>query len=471
MKNNNRVLLVNPCYKVDKSISKKVLRYEPPVGLLNLASYMDMKGYSCDILNTALDDFRVDKDYLFVGFTVFIGEFMDIARRYSMGVDVPVVYGGVMPSLYPELFLKNCNVDFVVRGEGERTLFELAEYLNGDFKLEDIDGLSYWDNDGGVVHNKDRVDEQDLDVFPVPKWELFDGYVNREQVPYFFRIMGSKGCPFECSFCYNKDRRWRYRSAEHVIAEIDYINKLTGSVVFTFGDDNFLLKKDRAFRILDYLKRNSFFVEQLITHVSCLDDDMINRLSGVVKTVIYSIESASVVMQQILNKNIDLSRVLDVNKKLYDNGITTTHNFIIGLPGESIVDLRKNVELMLKLKDINPFVRGITYFCLPLPGTKLADGLKLPGEFEDFASMTFGFDGGLKFRPWLSEEDFLLLRDYSLVFDDVFQIMNKVLSDESKDILKGSRVLCDVFDGIGSVNSPVTDDLPYILDEKLGEGG
>ncbi len=111
-----------------------------------------------------------------------------------------------------------------------------------------------------MVHNPPRRLEADLDRFPVPKWDLFGSDSNYRQVPYYFSIMTSKGCPFRCSFCYNRQVEesiladspvWRFRSAAHVIAEIEHLHSLTGTRVFTIGDDNFLVNRERAMKILE----------------------------------------------------------------------------------------------------------------------------------------------------------------------------------------------------------------------------
>jgi radical SAM superfamily enzyme YgiQ (UPF0313 family) len=486
-----RILLISPSYKILKtSRDRAVLRCEPPVGLLNLASFLYEKGYECNIVNTAFEEINWEKikngTYLLVGFTVFIGEFLKNAKEISVRIkevnpSLPICFGGVMASLFPDKILKEYNVDFVVRYEGEYTLFELAQFLNGIGSLNNIKGLSYKEGND-VVHNAPRFPENNLDNFPTPKWELLGG--NQRQIPYYFGIMSSKGCPYKCSFCYNqsvdKEIRdsspvWRDRSARNIITEIERIHQLTGTRVYTFGDDNFLVKKSRILEVLDYMKKNNFYIEQCIAHMGNLTDEIIETLGEVVQTVIYSIESASPRLLKLLNKKLNLDKVPEINKKLLDKGVTTMHNFIVGLPTETDEDLGDNIELMMHLKEINPYVRALTYLYLPLPFTPLNSyienemGLVLPHSLKDYEDANFdsGKKEGMKFRPWISEESYDFLYGYCVVFEDAFQINNMGLSQESLKLLKTNSRLRQIFKGIDKVNRPKVFYRPYVLDRVL----
>lgn len=486
-----KILLINPSYKILET-SKAVLRHEPPVGLLNLASFLLERGYKCDIVNIAFEEIDWDKirkgNYFLVGISIFIGEFMKNAKEISAKIkeinpSLPICLGGIMASLFPKEILKEFDVDFIIRYEGEYGLFELVQFLNEKGSLKNIKGLSYKEGDN-VINNPPRFLESNLDNFPVPNWDLFREYCNQRQLPYYFRIMTSKGCPFKCSFCYNhsideeirdKSPVWRYRTAEHVIAEIESIYNLTKTRVYTFGDDNFLIKKDRALKIFTYLKNNNFYIEQCIAHMNNLTDEIIEAMEGVVQTVIYALESASPRLLKLLNKNLDLNKVADINKKLFDRRITTIHNFIVGLPTETDEDLRLNIKLMMQLKKINPYVRALNYMFLPLPLTPLSSyienemKLTLPHSLKDYEDASFdsGREEGRKFRPWLSRERYDFLHSYCLVFNDVFQINNINLSQQSLKLLASDPKLRQMFKDIEKVNKPKVYYMPYALDRVL----
>lgn len=460
--------------------------------MLNLASFLLTRGERCDIVDTAFEEVDWNKikqgHYFLVGISILIGDFMKNARELSAKIkeiapDLPICLGGVMASLVPGQLLSDYNVDFVIRFEGEYSLFELVRCLKGKGSLKNIRGLSY-KKGSAVVNNPPRTLETNLDNFPVPRWSLFGSNINQKQMPYYFSIMTSKGCPFKCSFCYNhsvdEEIRnecpvWRCRTADHVIAELKRIHKSTNTRVFTFGDDNFLVEQERALKIFNFMKENNFYVEQCIAHVNNLSDGLIDAMEGVVQTVIYAIESASPALLKLLNKNIDLSRIPDTNEKLFDKSVTTIHNFIVGLPTETDEDLRLNVELMLKLKKINPYVRAVAFLYLPLPFTPLNSyienemGLPLPHTLRDYEEATFdsGTEQGRKFRPWLSKEKYDFLHKYCLVFDDAFRTNNMSLSSQSEELLAANPKLKDVFRGIKEASRPKAFYAPYVLDRVL----
>lgn len=487
-----KVLLVNPSSKrnVPKSYRAE-LRYDPPLPALYLGSYLTEKGIPCDIVDTALDDINIEKirknEYGLISFTVFIGNFLKQANEISdiikhVNPDVPIVFGGVMASIFPEEILNEYNVDFVVRYEGEITLYELVQYLEGKMRLADINGLSYRSGNR-AIHNPPRYLENDLDNFPVPKWDMLGKYCNEKQIPYYFAIMTSKGCPFKCSFCYHRQVEdsilgdsptWRFKSADHVIAEIDLLHNLTGSRVFSFGDDNFIVNRDRAIKILDFFRKKNFYIEQCLGHMNNFNNnELIDAMGGIVQTAIYSLESASPRLLKLLQKNLNVKLIPQINLKLFQKGITTNHNFIVGFPTETDADLKMNVELMIKLKEINPYVNASTYLFLPLPHTPLESyiindmGFKLPFTLNDFEQARFEFEGGKKFRPWINDDRYTLLKQYCDVFNDAFQINNMTLSENSITILDENPVLKHIFGGIERVKKPSVFYIPYVLDRVL----
>ena len=134
------------------------------------------------------------------------------------GLGVPVVMGGAHVTFMADEALEH--VDYVARGEGgDSLMLELIEALNGDRELDSIRGLSFM-RDGRAVHNERRDACPDLDELPVPDLTLIAGHERMRSTP----IMTSWGCPFGCSFCSVTamfGRKYRYRSAESVVAEIE----------------------------------------------------------------------------------------------------------------------------------------------------------------------------------------------------------------------------------------------------------
>lgn len=488
-----KVLFINP--SIPRELPPTIRaenRYNPPLGALYLASFLAAKGIASEIIDTAIDDINFEKikerEYGLVSFTVFIGEFQYQTRIIAKKIrkinpSCPIVCGGIMPSIFPEEFLKEYPIDYVIRYEGEHSLYDLIMFLEGKKNIFEINGLSYKKNNF-VVHNPPRYLEANLDNFPVPKWELLGTNCNIHQIPYLFTIITSKGCPFKCSFCYNRQveasihadsPKWRFRSANHVIDEVKKINDMTGTRVFSFEDDNFLVNTDRAIKILNYFKSKGFFIEQCAGHMNNYkNNDLIEAMRGVVQTAKYSIESASPRLLSLIRKNIRIDYVPQINKKLFNNGISTIHYFIVGLPTETENDLKMNVDLMKKLKVINPFVRGHAYFYFPLPNTPLETyiidemGFKLPRSLVGYEKTHFeNFAEGQHYRPWIDEEQYFLLEKYCDIFQEVFKINNQSISDRVQNIFDESPQLKKIFGDLDDINKPHVQYYPYVLDRLI----
>lgn len=498
------ILLINPGHDDEHEIYKhkshrRVHRDPPPVSLLYVGTFLKENGFEVDIIDTHIAERYKEliknkleqNDYLFVGITTIIGKFLKNAEELTKFIreinpEFPIVWGGIMASINPDACLKKYKPDFIVRYEGEETCFELAKALKNKEPIENVKGISYLKNDE-VLHTPARIPKINLDEYPLPKWELFGDYFNKNQTPYYFLIMSSRGCPFNCKFCYKhsideevreKVKPWRYRSAHHTIKEIEYIHDKTGTKVFTSGDDNFFVNKQRALDILAYFKKKEFYIEEIIGHLNCIDDELIEAMGGVVQTFIFSIETASPRLQNHINKQLRLEDIPIKSKKLYNKGIVASMSFIIGFPTETDEDLQMNIDMMKKVKQNNPFARGNSYFFLPLPKTQLYTevekmyNLKLPHKLEDLKEANFWVKDtndpiGKKFRPWLSDEKFEFLVYYGTIFNNVFRNNNTKTDYKVKEMLKNNPKLKQMFGDIETIEHPKTDYIPYVLDRVL----
>ena len=149
------ILLVNPGVP-RVPCSKKIMRYDPPGGLLAIASYMIDHGFRVEWVDLAVNPGGIDYErirkgeFLCVGMGVLIGEILRVAIETTFKIkeanlDMPVVWGGVIASTYAQEVLESYPVDFCVRYEGERTFEELCSRMGGygGISFSDIKGLSY----------------------------------------------------------------------------------------------------------------------------------------------------------------------------------------------------------------------------------------------------------------------------------------------------------------------------------------
>lgn len=369
-----------------------------PLSLLSIATPIIEAGLEVRLIDQRVDaswrgtltDALDATDVVCVGVSAMSGLPIDGALSASSLVkqlrpDVPVVWGGVHASLLPEQTLASPVVDYVVVGEGERAFPSLVEALAGDLDPLEVPGV-FALRDGHLAGTPES-DLMKMDTLSRPAYELvdIDNYLNAPfmttQRPLAF--ITSRGCPGRCRYCYNlafNHHRWRGMSPERVISDIRrLIADFSVDSVFLL-DDNFFANWPRAMEIC-----NSIIGEQLdITflnancRVSTLKDRTAQELellcrAGFQKLFI-GVESGSDEVLGMMAKDTDVEQILRVNLALRSAGVVPVYSFMIGLPGESVSQMKATLRLMLELVEAYPeaVVNAVNIYS-PFPGTPLYD--------------------------------------------------------------------------------------------------
>jgi anaerobic magnesium-protoporphyrin IX monomethyl ester cyclase len=280
---------------------------------------------------------------------------------------IPVVIGGPHVTFMASEALEHA--DYVARGEGgEAFMAELIEALSGKRDLSSIAGLSYM-HDGVVVHNADRERTEDLDTLPFPDLTLIHGYEKMGSVP----IMTSWGCPFACNFCSVTamfGRKYRFRSAESVIAEI----KSSKARRIFFYDDNMAADKKRLKVLLRMMIDEGLAMPwsaQVRTDVA-RDPELLDlmRKSGC-KRVYLGLESVNQATLDHFHKAQSVDDIVQAIKKLHEYGINSHGMFV--------QTLRDTVTFALKHRIDTVMLNILT----PLPGTPQFQQMEEQGRIFD----------------------------------------------------------------------------------------
>lgn len=364
-------------------------------------------------------DEALAREPLLVGFTAMIGpsvgNSLDLARHVRRRrPQVPLVWGGTQPSLVPAQALADPAVDFVVEGEGEQTVLELARALAAGREPAGIRGLHRRRGDG-VEYGGRRpfLDPQDLPPLP---YELIDmgRYERRYRGGGWISLETSRGCPSACGFCYGQVVHrgcWRPQPAEAVVAQIEAIVDRFGLRQFYLVDDNFFADLDRVDAIaraitplgIRWINHGlSMTSARRITNAQ-LD---LYRRSGLLE-LSTGAESGSRSILASMSKGIDPAWVLAFNRQLAQHGIQISYGLVSGVPEETEEDLRATVELALRLVEEHPraYIKHIVPF-LPHPGTDLfadavARGYRGPQTFAEWSDVDVTRAHG----TWLSSAD------------------------------------------------------------------
>jgi len=275
------------------------------------------------------------------------------------------IIGGYQPTLAPEFVAKHPAIDYAVRGEGEHTFRELVNYLDGNkgnITLKDIDGVSYKNNEGRVLHNKDRKLEPNLDNFPMPRRDLLDDKKYVYLGARVAQLETSRGCPYNCKFCCiikmwrNSDRPVTYRtkSTKRIMQEIYDIDWKNDFIFFC--EDNFTIKIKRTKKILDTIIRSGVPNKIYLSCQSRVDTlyrnpwlvDLMHKAG--MRQVFLGIESVHQQSLDAMNKkNTTPDMVKKVVSSLQDHGISIFGGVIIGFPGETKTMVRQNIQFARSL--------------------------------------------------------------------------------------------------------------------------
>lgn len=398
-----KILLINPPYNIENYYGKlsELAFIFPPVGLTYLASYLRKFDHKLDIYDFQVDDRDFEKFIKkfkpdLVGITCQTALFyntLDLAKKIKeIFPRVPILAGGSHATYRPNGFFEDSdNIDVVVRGEGEETLKDLADYFNKKQKsLKSIKGISFKDNNK-VIHNSARELIKDLDVLPMPAIDLLplekykvspDNYLG-DKVGL---INTSRGCPFGCIFCACKEafnRTYRARDLENVFDEIKYyIDEYKIAELFIM-DDCFGLERERAIKFCDGMIARGYHKKLLWwcqIRVDLVDEELLRKMKEAgCKIVSFGIESG---VQRILNfisKKVTLKQIEKAVKTARDVGLEPRGSFILGLPTEKFSDSIKTILFSLKL----PLRQAKFGLATPYPGTKLWEIALEQGQVKD----------------------------------------------------------------------------------------
>jgi radical SAM superfamily enzyme YgiQ (UPF0313 family) len=371
---------------------------EPPLGILYIASFLESKGFSCEVIDAyacALEDSEVIKKAvaaspLLVGLSTNAFNY-NRALRYAREIkekipDTTVILGGPQPTAIPELCLENPAIDGVVCGEGEFATYEILENLkNSRHPFKTVNGVTYR-NSGRITRTPPRTRIIDIDKLPFPAYHLlpslkhYRGYTRK---PPFMGIITSRGCPYNCTFCSKNifGNKITLRNPENVVSEIEFLVRDMQIRQIDILDDNFAFDMDRCRKICDLLiKRPSKVLINLQTgiRVDSVDKELMLLLkkAGVFK-ISFGVETGDEDVLGTIGKSINLEAVLNASKWARESGMIVTGFFMIGLPHDTRKTLQKTIDFAKKM---NPHIANFM-ITIPFYGTPLYGLIEKKGKF------------------------------------------------------------------------------------------
>lgn len=310
--------------------------------------------------------------------------------------DVFTVLIGSHPTFFHrEIMRDNPQVDAICKGEFDLIVRDLAVAFSNGHKLDKVKGITYRDGQG-VQENEDRPLIKNVDELPFPARHIVKSEYYRQGTFTGKRcttMVSSRGCPHRCTYClWPKTlygNRFRARSAENVVAEIEQVVKDFHIDEIYFDDDSLALNRARILRICQLINQKGIEVKWI---PQCRVDSMDDEVVGAMKKagchyIRFGVESGSQKMLDIMKKGTTLAqieRAFDLCRKV---GIRTQAFFLLGIPGETSQTIRETIEFAKKLRPDSAQFAVV----VPHPGTELYEICKSKGwlqyeSWEDFSA-------------------------------------------------------------------------------------
>jgi len=246
--------------------------------------------------------------------------------------------------------------DIAVIGEGEITVCEVASALEDKGDLANVAGIVFKDRHE-LVRTPPRGYIADLDTIAFPSWHLLP--VNKYNdilagTNKFATMITSRGCPFSCIFCSAEcrmGRRFRFRSPENVLEEIELLTSNFGIEEVCFYDDTFTASRERVERLCDEMVRRRTNIRwECRTRVDLVDDELLGQMASAgCYRIRYGIESGDDGILENLNKRITVAQIEDAVAKTRRHNIEAFGYFMLGCPGETPETVAKTLDLSRRL--------------------------------------------------------------------------------------------------------------------------
>jgi radical SAM superfamily enzyme YgiQ (UPF0313 family) len=359
----------------------------PRLGTILLGTIMKNRGWDVEIFVEEMR--KIDYEIIKAADLVGISTITPTApRAYAIAdrireMGIPVIMGGPHVTYLAEEALEHA--DFVIRGEGERALTELIDAWEAGGDYSRISNLSYG-KDNRIIHNPKQPLADSLDSLPFPDLSL----LKRDQPTKGGRstipVLTSRGCPFDCTFCSVTGmfgKKYRFRSAENVLAELRQYNSRRNMIFFY--DDNFTANRKRTKELLEGMIREKFkfhWTTQVRADVA-KDVELVRLMKRAgCHTLYIGFETVNPDSLEEMKKKQTVEEITQAVKVLRKNRIHIHGMFVYGFDQDDWKTVKKTVRFAKKAK------LNTTQFLIltPAPGSEF---------YEKVAS-----ENRIQFRDW-----------------------------------------------------------------------
>lgn len=359
--------------------------YSEPLGVMHLVSALEAEGHEARLafddpasLEQIVGEWKPDV----VGYSAMTGDqdgILALNRRLKEVRPFFAIMGGPHPTHFPEVIEQDAQLDAICRGEGEEAIVSLAEALGNGSAVERVPNLWVRSKVDGTIHRNEVCPlAEDIDALPPASREAYYSLYNRPLLQGAARFMAGRGCPYNCTYCFNKyyyelykDKgpRVRWRSPAHVVREIAETRKRYPFQIIAFCDDCFPYGEAWLTEFRDLYTEQvglPFVVNERVERITPAVCRLL-REAGC-HCVFIGVETGNETLRhEKLHRYMSNEEMLEAGRNLREAGLVVGTNNLVGIPGETMATALETLDMNIALR---ASYAG-TFFFQPFPRTDL----------------------------------------------------------------------------------------------------
>lgn len=379
-----KVLLSHGYFIYEDEKEQEIMRPYPPLGILYISSFLKERGISTQVFDTtfsskeelikSIEENKPDILALYTNLMTKLNVLTIIDEVKSSFPKIKIILGGPDVTYNIENYLE-AGSDFIVIGEGENTMYELACSLRDNQDADEVNGIAYL-KDGNVHKTAARVKQKEIDSLPIPDRDSIDvgKYLSTWKDHHgmsTLNVSTQRGCPYTCKWCSTAvyGQSYRRRSPKNVALELKEIKEKYNPDSIWFVDDVFTVSHKWLSEMADELDKHDIHIPfECISRADRMNTEVIKILKRMGCFRIWiGAESGSQRIIDAMDRRVSVDKVREMIIEARKEGIEAGTFIMIGYPGETEEDIKETIH-HLKVSNPDHFTITVAY---PIKGTSL----------------------------------------------------------------------------------------------------